>query len=80
MYNPSRLGDVLEALDDLHSAVSDGTVTHVTSVTRADLREWLHEIVYLATQTLEEMDASRDVRPTKADTDTPGLHLVRKSN
>lgn len=78
MYNPSRLGDVLDALDDIHSAVSDGRMKQTTTVTAADLREWLGEIIYMASQTLEEMDVNREARPVTSDGDTNSIHLVRK--
>lgn len=81
MYNPSRLGDVLDALDDVHTAVSDGTLTQTATITRSDLREWLQEIIYLASQTLVEMDGGREMNAVdKTEMSAPALRLVRKSS
>lgn len=80
-YTPSRLGDVLDALDEIHSAVSDGTLAQIATVSTGDLREWLHEILYLASQTLSELEG-RDAAETKTNTEqsAPMLRLVRKSS
>jgi hypothetical protein len=80
-YTPSCLGDVLDALDEIHSAVSDGTLAQTTTVSANDLREWLHEILYLASQTLSELDggAAAETKPN-AEPSAPPLRLVRKSS
>jgi len=79
MYTPARLGDILDALDDLHTAVSDGTLTQTASIARSDLREWLQEIVYLATQTLNELDSGCDMTAVdRTEVNAPALRLVRK--
>ncbi|MCS7070629.1 MAG: hypothetical protein NZM00_03930 [Anaerolinea sp.] len=80
-YTPSRLGDVLDALDDIHTAVSDGTLAQLATVSTGDLREWLHEILYLASQTLIELDGGHDAEiRTNTEKAAPALRLVRKSS
>ena len=73
LYNTSRLSDLLEALDELHSAASDGNVRAVTPMSNAELRSWLNEIIYTAHETMIEIE-SKNAEPTT------GLSLVRKSS
>jgi hypothetical protein len=71
LYNTARLGNVLEALDELHSAASDGNVRAVTPLSNAELMSWLYEIIYTAQETMVEIESKN------ADA-AVGLTLVRK--
>ena len=71
LYNTARLGNVLEALDELHSAASDGNVRAVTPLSNAELMSWLYEIIYTAQETMVEIESKN------ADA-AVGLSLVRK--
>ena len=71
LYNTARLGNVLEALDELHSAASDGNVRAVTPLSNAELMSWLYEIIYTAQETMIEIESKN------ADA-AVGLTLVRK--
>jgi len=73
LYNTGRLSDLLEALDELHSAASDGNVRAVTPMTNAELMSWLYEIIYTAKETMIEIE-SKNAEPVV------GLALVRKSS
>ena len=73
LYNTGRLSDLLEALDELHSAASDGNVRAVTPMTNAELMSWLYEIIYTAKETMIEIE-SKNAEPVV------GLTLVRKSS
>ncbi len=73
LYNESRLSTLLDALDELHSAASDGDVRAVTSLSNAELIAWLREVMYTARETMEEIEANNSQREV-------GLSLVRKSS
>jgi hypothetical protein len=73
LYNTARLGGLLEALDELHSAASDGNVRAVTPVSNAELMSWLYEVIYTAQETMIEIESKN------ADA-AVGLTLVRKSS
>ncbi|MDL1900209.1 hypothetical protein FBR02_05515 [Anaerolineae bacterium CFX9] len=74
LHTPARLDSVLDVLDELHSAASEGSLPDVSTLSEADLRGWLLEIMYLAQQTLEEIDAQQMER------EPVSLSLVRKSS
>ena len=71
LYNTARLSDVLVALDELHSAASDGNVRAVTPLSNAELVSWLYEVIYTAQETMNEIESKN------ADTAVE-LTLVRK--
>ncbi len=73
LYNTGRLSDLLEALDEMHSAASDGNIHAVTPLSNAELMSWLYEIIYTAQETMHEIE-SKNAEPTV------GLTLVRKSS
>jgi hypothetical protein len=57
LYNTARLSDVLVALDELHSAASDGNVRAVTPLSNAELTSWLYEVIYTAQETMNEIES-----------------------
>jgi hypothetical protein len=57
LYNTARLSDVLVALDELHSAASDGNVRAVTPLSNAELMSWLYEVIYTAQETMNEIES-----------------------
>ncbi len=63
LYNDQRLAEVLETLDELHSAVSEGQIERLTTMNKHELIAMLHEFVYTAQETIREIDTVRDVRP-----------------
>lgn len=73
LYNTARLSDLLEALDELHSAASDGNIRAVTPMSNAELKSWLYEVIYTARETMVEIE-SKNVEAE------PGLTVVRKSS
>ncbi len=73
LYNEARLSGLLEALDELHSAASDGNVRAVTPLSNAELTSWLYEIIYTAQEAMSEIE-SKNAEPAA------GLTLVRKSS
>ena len=73
LYNESRLSTLLDALDELHSAASDGDTRAVTTLSNAELIGWLREVIYTARETMEEIEEHNTQREV-------GLSLVRKSS
>ena len=73
LYNTARLSDLLEALDELHSAASDGNLRTVTPMSNAEMMGWLYEVIYTAQETMHEIESKN------AET-AVGLTLVRKSS
>lgn len=56
LYNDARLGTLLDALDELHTAASEGHLSEITTLKDAELMGWLYELVYTAQQTMEEIE------------------------
>ena len=73
LYNTARLSDLLDALDELHSAASDGNIRTVTPMSNAELKSWLTEVIYTAQEAMSEIE-SKNAEPAA------GLSLVRKSS
>ncbi|MDX2161867.1 MAG: hypothetical protein SF162_11125 [bacterium] len=71
----TRLEHVLETLDELHDAASDGKIARLTSLSKRELLEMLHELIYTAEQTVAELEDQVGEPMNK-----PGLSLVRKSS
>ena len=73
MYTEARLAWLLEAVDDLHSAIADGTLGSVTTLPQAEVVEFLYEVIYVARETLDEIESKRAAGQ-------PNIALVRKSS
>jgi hypothetical protein len=73
LYSEARLTWLLEAVDELHTAVSDGELAAVTSLNELELQNWLRELVWVAQEALAEMECQRAQAQ-------PALALVRKSS
>jgi TorA maturation chaperone TorD len=73
-FSEARLAWLMEALDELHSAASEGNLAAVAALSEAELKGWLRDLVYVASETLEEMEAN------SASHMQPRLKLVRKSS
>jgi hypothetical protein len=50
-----ELERLLAALDDLHTAASDGTLSALTSLSKQELVGWLNDLIYTAGETLAEL-------------------------
>ena len=57
------LGELLEMLDTLHSAASDGELTSLTPQRKRELTALLREVVYTAQETIQEIEAQRVITP-----------------
>lgn len=69
LYNDARMAALFSALDELHSAASDGTLHTVTTLSQAELVGWLRDLVYTAEETIAEIEED--------DAGMPGLRLVK---
>lgn len=64
-----RLHDVLDLLDDLHSAASDNEAEAYSGMTRQELLGFLREISYTAQETIREVQQRRK---------SPMLHVAQR--
>lgn len=73
LYNEVRLADLLQAVDELHTAASDGQLRSVTPLTDAEIISWLNELTYTA------QEAIREIRREQGSYNgTPHLRLVKR--
>ncbi len=68
-----RLRDLMDALDELHTAASDGTLDQTTPLNEAELLGWLREVVYTAQETINEIEQRSHCAPILRLLDTPVL-------
>jgi hypothetical protein len=71
----NHLEDVLDFIDQLHSAASEGETQALNSMSEAEVMNYLREIIYTAQETLAEIEASRAHRTGKQQ---PVLHILPK--
>lgn len=60
LFNDARMATIADALDELHSAASDGRLRQVTTLPDAELLGWLYELVYTANETMAEIQRQQD--------------------
>jgi hypothetical protein len=70
-----RLEDVLDYIDQLHSAASEGEDQSLKAMSEADVINYLREIIYTAQETLTEIEARRSHRTSKQQ---PVLRILPK--
>jgi phage tail tape-measure protein len=66
LYNGDRLGDLLELLDELHSAASENRLQTCTTLPENELLDLLKEVIYTAQETIEEIETAKQARRAKA--------------
>lgn len=71
IYNDTRLAGLFQSLDELHSAASEGRLQNVTPLTNAELIGWLQELMYVAEETIAEIE-EQDAQPA-----VPHLRIVK---
>lgn len=76
----ARLAELLETLDDIHTAVSEHRLAAAATLSRAELVAWLHEVSYLVEETLEEMEEDRETDFHPAPAQAEIVRLVRQSS
>ena len=73
LYNDARLLALLDALDELHTAASEDSLNAACTLSKAELKGWLRDVIYAAQETIAELDCECAVPE-------PVLNLVRKSS
>jgi len=73
LFNDARMATIADALDELHSAASDGRLRQVTTLQDAELLGWLYELIYTANETMAE------IRRSQAGAEAGGPHIVQSS-
>jgi gluconate kinase len=71
VYNDARLAGLFQSLDELHTAASEGHLATTTPLNHAELVGWLQELIYVAEQTIVEIEDQ------EATTSPPHLRIVK---
>lgn len=77
LFTETRFAAMVETLDALHSAASEGRVRDVSPLTHAELIGWLYEVVYTAQETLAEIEGEGAGEPHEWR--EPALRVIRHS-
>lgn len=72
-----HLAEVLDYIDELHSAASDGHSQGFTGMSDVEVLKYLSEIIYTAQETINEIDAQR-ARQRALRARQPMLRIVPK--
>jgi hypothetical protein len=73
----SQLEEVLEYIDELHSAVSEGESLAFTGLDEMEVLNTLREIIYTAQEAATEIETARAKRRNKR-SKQPVLHIMPK--
>ncbi len=67
LYEGDRLEDLLDLLDELHSAASENRLQNLTTLSKPELLGMLQDVIYTAQETIREMEtpAARAKRRAK---------------
>ena len=60
LYTAARLTDVLEMLDEVHTAVDENALDTLNARGKAEIVAWLREIAYVANETVQELEQTND--------------------
>lgn len=71
-----QIADVLEFIDDLHSAASDGHSQDFTGMTEAEVINYLRDLIYTAQEAVSELETAQARNRTAKK--KPSLRIVRK--
>lgn len=61
-----HLETLLETLDRIHTAASNGTLADETNIDEYELKGWLEDIIYTAQETINELAANADTKQNTA--------------
>lgn len=73
LFTDARLAWLMDSVDELHTAIAEGELATVTTLSEAEVVGILHELIYTAHEALAEIEAQRQAQ-------APRLVLVRKSS
>lgn len=71
VYNDAHLAGLFQSLDELHTAASEGYLATTTPLARSELVGWLQELIYVAEQTIVEIEDQEAI------TNPPHLRIVK---
>lgn len=71
LYNDARLIALFEALDELHTAASEGALPLFTPLPETEIVGWLQDLVFTAQETIAEIEKGG------GHTRQPALRLVK---
>lgn len=77
LYAGDSLPDMLEVMEELHSAASEGELPRFTTLNTEEVVSLLEELVYVAQETLRELHKQSN-RTQRSKTNTPMLRLVQR--
>ncbi len=63
LINDARLQSLDDMLDTLHTAASEGALHSVTPLTQVELIGWLYDLIYVAQETILEMQQASAGEP-----------------
>lgn len=63
LYTDSRLERLGSALDELHTAASEGMLPALTPLSSTELVGWLRELIYMAEETIVEIEDHKSGAP-----------------
>jgi hypothetical protein len=75
LYTDVRLLDLLEVLDQLHSAASEGYLESLTRLGEPELLDVLREVMYTAQETIAEIEQNNSMQQA----DEPALRVLPKA-
>ena len=55
LFEDSFLADLVERVDRLHTAASEGHLHDITTLPRQEVVEWLQEVIFTAEETIREI-------------------------
>lgn len=77
LYAGDGLPDLLDLLDDLHSAASEGELPKFTTLNPEEVTSLLEELVFVAQETLRELHKQTNRTNVKSRTPSRMLRLVQ---
>jgi len=75
VYEADQIENLYQTLDELHSAVSDGELNQITTLSESELADLLRDIVFTAQETLKEL-AKRQTAKSQTKRPAPILQFV----
>lgn len=79
LYVGDCLPDVLDLLDQLHTAASEGSLPRATTLSQDEVVSLLKELIFVAQETLDEIGAQQRAQPRLVARHDVILKLVQKA-
>lgn len=72
----NQLEDVMDYIDELHSAASEGNSQSFTGLSEVEVMNYLRELIYTAQEAIGEIERTRETK-RKSRAKQPVLHIVQ---